>query len=156
MHLRQPRGARALRARALHLPPRLRPQAAIKKTLDDQKRAKRRTELDAIERKVQARPDCGDCGAPTPFPDPALTPDALAWGLPPCDRRHACPCPDGRRCFAGTEAAPWSSMRARGLMACTSRLGRRNARRTRTDKVPCSQLPMRPPAAPDAHPLAHG
>jgi len=97
------RRASPARARALHLPPRLRPQASVKRALDDQKRAKRRIELNAIERKVQARPDLWGTH---PFPDPALTPDALARGLPSCDRRHACPYPDGRRCFAGTEAAP--------------------------------------------------
>mmetsp|Transcript_67205 Transcript_67205/g.162398 ORF Transcript_67205/g.162398 Transcript_67205/m.162398 type:complete len:276 (+) Transcript_67205:638-1465(+) len=37
---------------------------------------------------------------------------------------------NARRCFAGTEAAPWSSMCARGLPACPSRLGTSNARCT--------------------------
>ena len=64
----------------LHLPPRLRPQASVKKALDDQKRNKRRTELDSIERKVQARPELQGTH---PFPNPALAPDALASGLPP-------------------------------------------------------------------------
>ena len=80
MHLLQRERASLARARALHLPLRLRPQASVKRALDEKKRAKRRTELDAIERKVQARPDLRGTH---PFPGPALTPDALARGLPP-------------------------------------------------------------------------